>query len=318
MYAIGIEMKVSSWKFPRHIHFEQALREIAANWFAEKGYPVRQKMKYILASRDDWRKNIILPEVAAYIDDQKLQHEQANLSYPLHRYLHHGLSSQAMLFNLVGPLIVRNDLKPLKSSIDGISLEWPKGEVKAEFEFENREVFREFQGQPTSIDLVIGEDLKRPNIFVESKFVEKEFGGCSLFEKGDCDGRNPALDLSNCYLHHIGRQYWLLMKKYSLLDGLLAKESTCIMAGYYQFFREVLMALELGGIFILLCDSRSPTFAYQARNVHRGLMPFLISLIPSHLHSKIKVLYIQEVVMAIKETDRHEWVGEFEKKYGLM
>jgi len=306
------------WSFPRHIRYERALREVAANWFAEKRYSVREKMKYILASRDDWRKNIILPEVADYIDDQKAKHEQAKLSYPLHRYLHHGLSSQAMLFNLIGPLIVRNDLEPLKISTERIGLGWPQSNAKAAFEFENRNVFQENQGQPTSIDLVIGEDLERPDFFVESKFVEKGFGGCSLFENGDCDGRNPAPDFSRCYLHHIGRQYWVLMERHGFLDGPLARESTCIMAGYYQFFREILMALEFGGVFALLCDSRSPTFAYQDRNTSRGLMPFLLSLIPGHLHSKIKILYIQEVVRAVKETGQHEWIGEFEKKYGMV
>lgn len=274
-------------------------------------------MSYILASRDDWRKNIILPEVAEYIDDQKAKHVQAKLSYPLHRYLHHGLSSQAMIFNLIGPLIVRNDLEPLKKSIERIGFKWPKVNVQVAFEFENREVFQENQGQPTSIDLVIGKDEESPSIFIESKFVEKEFGGCSLFEKGDCDGSNPAEDFSRCYLHYIGREYWVLMKKHGLLEGPLADESTCIMAGYYQFFREVLMALALGGFFILLCDSRSPTFAYKNRNVSRGLMPFLLSLVPDDLHPKIKILYIQEVIEAIRESGQHEWVWEFEKKYGL-
>ena len=302
-------MNEVTWDFPRHIYYERALRDVAAKWFAKKGYPVRQKMKYILA---------ILPEVVAYIDDQKAKHEQAKLSYPLHRYLHHGLSSQAMLFNLVGPLIVRNDLTPLKSTIEEIGLEWPARDVKGAFEFENRNVFLETQGQPTSIDLVIGENLDKPRIFVESKFVEKEFGGCSLFEKGDCDGRNPAPEFSNCYLHHIGRQYWVLMEKHGLLDEPLAKEATCIMAGYYQFFREVLMSIEMRGVFVLLCDSRSPTFAYQDRSASRGLMPFLLSLIPGHLHSKIKLLYIQELVDAIRESGRHEWVGEFEIKYGMV
>ena len=108
------------------------------------------------------------------------------------------------------------------------------------------------------------------------------------------------------------------MEKHNLLDGPLAKESICVMAGYYQFFREVLMALEFGGSFVLLCDSRSPTFAYKDRNTSRGLMNFLLSLIPEHLHSKIKVLYIQEVVEAIQKTGRHEWVDEFEKKYGWV
>ena len=104
------------------------------------------------------------------------------------------------------------------------------------------------------------------------------------------------------------------MGKHGLLDGPLAKESICVMAGYYQFFREILMAFELGGSFILLCDSRSPTFVYKNRNISRGLMPFLLSLIPDHLHPKIKVLYIQGVVAAIRETGRHDWIGEFEKK----
>lgn len=67
-------MNKPTWSFPRHIHYEQALRDVAAKWFLEKGYPVRKKMKYILASRDDWLKNIILPEVADYIDDQKAEH----------------------------------------------------------------------------------------------------------------------------------------------------------------------------------------------------------------------------------------------------
>lgn len=274
-------------------------------------------MKYILASRDDWHKNIILPEVADYIRDQKAEHEQAKLSYPLHRYIHHGLSSQALLFNLIGPLIVRNDLESLKVAIEQTGLEWPDGTIRAAFEFEDREVFQEKQGQPTSIDLVIGKEGDAPKVFVESKFVEKEFGGCSLFEKGDCDGSNPATDFSRCYLHKIKRRYWVLMKKHGLLKGPLAKESICIMAGYYQFFREVLMALELGDVFILLCDSRSPTFAYKDRDTNRGLIPFLLSLIPQHLHPKVKILYIHEVVEEIRETGRHEWIGEFEKKYGL-
>jgi len=306
------------WSFPRHIHYESELRDVSAQWFAGKGYPTRPKMKYILASRDDWRKNIILPEVAEYIDSQKAKHEQAKLSYPLHRYIHHGLSSQAMLFNLIGPLIVRNDLELLRIPIEHTGLTWPGQDIRAAFEFENREVFQENQGQPTSIDLVIGRVGESPDIFVESKFVEKEFGGCSLFEKGDCDGRNPAGDFARCYLHNIGRRYWVLMEKYGLLDGLLAKESICVMAGYYQFFRETLMAFELGGSFILLCDSRSPTFVYKNRNISRGLMPFLLSLIPDHLHPNIKVLYIQEVVAAISETGQHDWIGEFEKKYGLV
>ena len=89
------------------------------------------------------------------------------------------------------------------------------------------------------------------------------------------------------------------------------------MAGYYQFFREFLMALESGGYFVLICDSRSPTFAYHNREITRGLIPFLLSIIPEELHERFRVLYIQEILDEIWATDRHEWVNDFEKKYGF-
>ena len=164
-------------------------------------------MKYILASREEWSRNIILPEVVEYIKAQKSGHGSEGKGYPIHKYIHHGLSSQAMLFNLIGPLIVRDDLDPLRRSLEKIGVKWPEGQVEAAFEYENRGVFEENQGQPTSIDLVIGEVGETPNLFLEFKFVEKEFGGCSLFEGGDCDGRNPYPELDNCYLHNIGRRY---------------------------------------------------------------------------------------------------------------
>lgn len=311
-------MGKNNWNFPRHIQYEKALRVKAAEWFAEHGYPISKRMPYILADREDWDKNIILPEVTNYINAQKVKHEQDGLNYPLHKYIHHGLSSQAMLFNLVGPLIVSEDLSPLKEALESQGIEWPTGDVWAKFEFDDRTVFNESQGQPTSIDLVVGkEGENHPSTFIEAKLVEKEFGGCSLIAKGDCDGRNPAKDFSQCYLHHIGRRYWTLMERHGLLDGPLSADSVCILAGYYQFFRELLMALELGGDFVLLCDARSPAFVYQDRNASRGLLPFLLSLIPEHLNSKVKVLYIQELVEAIRKTGRHKWIGEFERKYGL-
>ena len=136
-----------------------------------------------------------------------------------------------------------------------------QGDISAEFEYDDRRVFNERQGQPTSIDLVLRKGMLEPKIFVEAKLVEKEFGGCSLFSGGDCDGRNPAKDHSPgddfplCYLDTIDRWYWKLMDKHKFLDGPLAEDSTCIMTSYYQFFREALMALELGGDFVMLCDA---------------------------------------------------------------
>lgn len=218
----------AAWQFPRHIHYEKSLRAVAANWFASKRYSVSSKYKYILVNRDDWHHNLILPEVAHYIEEQKAESEGQKKAYPLHRYIHHGLSSQAMLFNLVGPLIVRKDLEPLRDAIEHNGIRWPEGKIHAAFEFEDRSIFNESQGQPTSIDLVIWSD-SQPSIFIEGKLVEKEFGGCSVFAKGDCDGRNPASDFSFCYLHSIKRRYWELMKKHGFLKGRLVNDSICVM-----------------------------------------------------------------------------------------
>ena len=46
-------------------------------------------------------------------------------------------------------------------------------------------------------------------------------------------------------------------------------------------------------------------------------MPFLLSVLPEHLHTKVKVLYIQELVEAIRATGRHEWIDAFALKYGI-
>lgn len=309
---------MSNWSFPRHRDYERALRKTAASWFADKNLAVQRKYAYILARHDMWPQNIILPEVVQYIQDEKKSNEEQKKSYPLHKYLHHGLSSQAMLFNLVGPLIVRHDLEPLKIVFEHQGICWPVGKITAEFEFDDRSVFNETRGQPTSIDLLIRNESGTPKIFVEAKLVEKEFGGCSLFAGGDCDGSNPARDFPRCFLHHIGRRYWPLMEKHGFLDGPLSQDTTCIMTSYYQFFREVLLAFELGGSFVLLCDRRSPAFAHGDQDTQRGLFSFLVSLLPQPARDRVKSVALQDVIRAIHKTERHEWIGEFEKKYGII
>jgi hypothetical protein len=49
----------------------------------------------------------------------------------------------------------------------------------------------------------------------------------------------------------------------------------------------------------------------------RGLMPFLLSLVPKVLQNRVKMFSIQQVVQVIKSTGRYEWIHEFESKYGL-
>jgi len=184
-------------------------------------------------------------------------------------------------------------------------------------EYEDRTVFNEDRGQPTSIDLVIGDPAKVGALFIESKLVETGFGGCSVFNQGDCDGSNPSQNLSRCYLHHIGRLYWSLLKEYKFLDGPLSQGSVCILGVHYQFFREVLVALKKNGYFILLSDSRSPTFYCSGPSGERGLMPLLISFVPEQFRKSIGHISIQDVVQAIKASGRHDWIDEFKLKYGI-
>ena len=204
-----------TWPFKRYKVFERELRDAAVGWFSNKGLATHARMLYCLKSHDSWPQNIICTDVAEYI---RQEHER-NLgkdSFPLHKYLHHGLSSQAMVFNLVGPLIVRKDLEPLSVAIERAGMPWPTGEVTAGFEYDDRAVFNEDTGQPTSIDLAISGETAR--IFIEAKLVEREFGGC--------------------YLHHIGRKYWERMNEFGFGETTFASGPICPFISYYQFFRE--------------------------------------------------------------------------------
>jgi len=306
------------WPYERYRSFEDELRAAAEKWFSRKKYPTHAKMSYCLKSHDDWPKNIICKDVADYIQNEHALHEGKKL-FPLHKYLHHGLSSQAMIFNLVGPLIARKDFEPLKQVFEEAGIQWPRGKVEAEFEYDDRKVFHEDVGQPTSIDLRIsGEDT---SLFIEAKLAEKEFGGCFIFSGGDCEGINPCKDgLATCYLHYIGRKYWEKLNEYDFLDGAFMSSPICPLASYYQFFREILFAISEGGIFVLLHDERSPVFVRKSDNAEpdRGLWPFLMQFVPLQQHKNPARVTIQQVVKAIEESGGHDdWIDEFKDKYGL-
>jgi POLQ-like helicase len=264
-----------TWPYPRHSRFVEHLRQAAKDWFAEHEFAVHPKYGYRLAEWADWPKNIIVSAVATYI--QNLRRERGQ-GFALHDYIHHGLSSQALLFNLVGPLVVRNDLEPLREAVRSSNLEWPGVSQQTIFEYEDRSVFNEDSGQPTSIDLVIGDPNVAGSLFIECKLVETEFGGCSVSGQGDCDGANPVANFSRCYLHYIGRRYWSLLSKHGFLEGPITADTTCVLANHYQFFRLVLFALERNGTFVLLSDDRSPTFWCKGPTNDRGLMPFVTAL----------------------------------------
>ena len=291
------------WPFPRHKEFKQKLQRASTAWFKDRQFEAHPKMPYCLFKWSDWGNNIILKEVREYIQKCKAESENQGKPFPLHQYIHHGLSSQAMTFNLIGPQITRNDYSSLIQILQIKGVSGASRIDHAHFEYEDREVFNEDAGQPTSIDIVLYDSTGNPIIFIESKLVEQEFGGCSVFSNGDCEGRNPIGREENCYLHFIGRRYWDLMIKYGITT-ILKNERQCILLAHYQFFREVLLSLEKGGTFVLLSDDRSPVFHCKSDGDQRGIMPLLIECIPSQYRNSIVSISIQELVGLLKSNKR--------------
>ncbi len=312
------------WPWERQKPFEDHLRKAAASWFRGRKLKTHPKMPYCLEKHEQWPRNLVLDEVASYIRAKarpvgpKGDSAAKPNAFPLHKYLHHGLSSQAMLFNLIGPLVERSDLQPLQLACETAGIPWPAGAGEPEFEHDDRCVFNEDSGQPTSIDLAIPGDAP---LFIEAKLTEKEFGGCSVFQGGDCEGLNPIGDMSTCYLHHIGRKYWCRLKEQGMAEGALKAERICPLACYYQFFRELLYALHKHGHFVLLYEERSAVFVRRhtdGSTSPRGLWPLLSEFVPETLRSRLHLLTIQQVVKAIERSGRHDdWIGEFRAKYGL-
>lgn len=294
----------------RRTNFVKNLQKQTAAYFRKKGYAVGGR-SYILKDYEDWKKNIITPEVAAYIYEKRKE-SAGKVPFPLHKYIHHGLSSQACLFNLIGPLLVEGDFSALKEilGLSGLSLQ---GNIdSAEFEFSAREIFNENRGQPTSIDLYIQSD-RDEKVFIEFKFTEAEFGTCSVYEDGDCDGLNPDRDLDLCYLHRLHRKYMSLMKKYELLKNY----EYCPFTEFYQAYRLLLNALETQGqcYFLLIHDKRNPTFLMHDGALERGRFIRFKNLLPVEIRKKVFILDIQRIVEYLKKDRKFVWLTEFEEKY---
>ena len=64
-------------------------------------------------------------------------------------------------------------------------------------------------------------------------------------------------------------------------------------------------------------DSYPAQFLRSFESFERGLMPFLLSLVPPSLHAHVATVTVQQVLAAAKASGQHEWVVEFERKYGL-
>lgn len=295
--------------------YRKQQNKIATDFFVKKGFQVQPDKKYILLSRDNWSQNIILPVVASDIEDKKQLAKANKISFPLHKYLHHGLSSQTMLFNLFGDALLKKDYAFFQEVFQYSDIQIDnKYELK--FEHSDRETFNEKQQQPTSFDFAVYDNTgEHKSIFVEAKYVEAEFGKCSAIEGGECDGLNPVSNPDLCYLKHKGRNYWELMKKYDL-DKAYENSPICPFVIYYQFYRELMFALENNGYFVILIDKRNPAFERITDTGKRGLIPVLLNQIPSELKKEIKIIYIQDV-LPILEKHGYSWVVEFREKYGM-
>jgi hypothetical protein len=295
--------------------YRKEQKHYAAEWFRAKGYAVHKKYDYILDCYDNWEQNIIVPEVADFIKQLKNDAESNKEPFPLHKYIHNGCSSQAMLFNLLGDIVRNRDYDFLLQlfNYQDVLID---NSSKLLFEFSDRKTFNEKQQQPTSFDFVV-QNQKGKNIFVEAKYVETEFGGCSVIKgyNSECDGQNPVNNTDLCYLTHKERNYWDLMKKYEL-DKIFEKAIICPFSIYYQFYRELMFALEHNGYFVILIDKRNPAFQKSNGKEQRGLIPFLTSLIPQKHRNILKVIYIQDVVN-ILDISKYNWKNEFLTKYGI-
>ena len=319
MKKLSSKELAKTWPYTRHEEFVKPLRDAAAKWFETHNKEIHSRMPYCLAKHELWEHNILCRDVIEYILEER-ENFLGESPFILHKYVHHGLSSQAMAFNLLGPLVVRNDFAPLQAALARIGIAWSGEVFDARFEYEKRKVFNEDVGQPTSIDVFLAG--KDNCLFIEAKLSEKEFGGCSIFAGGDCEGRNPYPDrLGRCYLHHIGRTYWSELKKHDFSHASLLNGPICPFANYYQFFREVLFALHHDdGTFILLHDERNPAFLRRAATgePEGGLWPFLYEAIPHSLRNRVGRLTIQSLVDEIEKSGRHaDWIYEFKKKYGM-
>lgn len=286
------------------------LQQQTAAYFKKKKYATL-KREYILKEYEDWKDNIILQEVADYID-KKRRESAGKVPFPLHKYIHHGLSSQACLFNLLGPVLVLKDFVAIKEIIGLSGLKLQGNICSAELEFSARGIFKEDRGQPTSVDLYIQTD-KDEKVFIEFKFTEAEFGTCSVYEDGDCDGMNPDQDLNLCYLHRLNRKYMSLMKKYDLLKNY----EYCPFTEFYQAYRLLLSALESQGqcYFMLIHDTRNPTFQINDNGRDRGRFVRFKGLLPEDIKKKVFILSIQQIVEYFKEHRKSNWLAEFQEKY---
>lgn len=294
-------------------NFRYDLENASATWFESKNFETMPDKPYILRKKTAWKNNLVLPEIYAYIMEKK---DQRVNPFPLHNFLHHGLSSQAMLFNLLTPLVQSQKLGILAEPFEEVGISCPD-KMYGEFEYSDRLVFNEFQTQPTSLDFAILDEDKNPQILIEAKLVEKDFGMCTRLQRNKCSGLNP-LDgngLERCYHVSIHREYWNVLFENYVLTGETIDGPTCPMAIFYQFYREVGFAVKINSKLVFLVDERNP---YFSPNNEWSLPNKLIKTLRRKIRKNIKIVTIQRI---FKEVEKYchgqSWAKSFGEKYNI-
>ena len=59
--------KAHAWSYPRHRYFDWSLQQAGSSWFKEKGFAVQGRYPHIPSHWNEWPRNILLPEVVAYV-----------------------------------------------------------------------------------------------------------------------------------------------------------------------------------------------------------------------------------------------------------
>ena len=257
-------------------------------------------MDYVIDGRENWSLNL-MPGIRPYFMDLVGRRLLA-----LHKDRNSGRSSQIMLMNLVGPLLVQGQLAALKPMFEERGLLWPSDDVAAVFEYESRSVLNECgPGKPTSMDLAIL--ATRPELLLECKLTEDRFGACSAAES--CTRRNPRDNFDRCYWHLRGRHYWLHLDRFGFLDLPAWHTPECPLAANYQFFRELLFAQRLGAPYVLL---------RHADNYLIGdLVDDLRDSVPATMQSRVFVLTIQSLFRLLTVVAGDAWGEEFALRYAL-
>jgi hypothetical protein len=315
----GLEQDASAEQFKA---FEAELQAAAATWFKKHGHPVRKDMDSCISESNLWHHNIILPEVARLI---RITASTWNRRVPgvpsrFEGTLHHGLSNHAMAFNLLGPLVARKDLAPIKAAYEAVGGRGQWNELYAYFEAHDRKVFNELEGAPTCLDFAImGNGI---GLFMDVMFTQSGFGGCPHIQDGSCDGKNPCSfgKISECALTRSGNTLWTRMEEWEMSQAIQIDGDTCPFVNYYAFFQSLMYSLVKDGVYILIYDERNPLFIQRDAkgNLIGGLCQKLSESLPRHIWSQVGAFTVQDLVRAIEKSERHgDWIQEFKDKYAI-